>query len=64
MLSGLRNRARAEASSGADKLTGLPSDRAVEGSLRRMIAQSGRNAVGAAGTWGVDLDAYDKARGE
>ena len=42
VLSGLRNLARAEARSGADKLTGLPNDRAVESSLRRMIAQSGR----------------------
>lgn len=42
VLSGLRNLARAEARSGADKLTGLPNDRAVEGSLRRMVAQAGR----------------------
>ncbi len=42
VLGGLRNLALAEARSAADGLTGLANARAVQGSLSRMIAQSGR----------------------
>ena len=42
VLGGLRNLALAEARSALDDLTGLANARAVEGSLRRIIAQAGR----------------------
>lgn len=42
VLQGLRNLAVAEARAGADGLTGLANARAVNASLRRMMAQSGR----------------------
>lgn len=55
VLSGLRNLALAEARSANDGLTGLPNGRALQASLRRMMAQTGR-ALSSLSVVALDVD--------
>jgi diguanylate cyclase (GGDEF)-like protein len=59
VLANLRNLAVAQMQASTDALTGLPNRRAVEDTLRRMVAQSARNGAPLAALL-LDLDHFKK----
>lgn len=62
VIGNLRNLAIAELHAATDSLTGLPDRRALEDTLRRMVAQAGRSATPLAAA-SLDLDHFTRITG-